>query len=255
MLEVSALVCRGIPEKNDDRVLVNGCLVVDGTHHTRISEDQLFAALCDGVGGRSCGFKAAETALLALAQTQSEGMPADAREMQKRIYGANAELMSVKSAIPKYEQMLTTLAGVCVDRQRFYVFHLGDSRVYRLRHQYLTQMTKDHSLVQDMVDLGEITREEATHHPKKNVITRCLGDPTHCIPTVKCYEDDLVNGDIFLICSDGLSDVLTNERIIRILQRHREAATLEEAAAALVQSALNGGSGDNISVILIRKEG
>ena len=253
MLEISAFVCKGIPETNDDRVLVNGCLVTSGAFHTRTEGDQLLAALCDGVGGRACGYKAAETALLSLAQSAAEKL--EPRELQKRIYTANAELMSLKSAVPKYEQMLTTLAGVYVDEKKFCVFHLGDSRVYRLRHQYLTQLTKDHSLVQDMVDLGEISREEAANHPQKNIITRCLGDPEHCVPTVRAYEDDLISGDIFLICSDGLSDVLPNERILRVLQRSRDDATLEAAAAGLVQSALNYGSGDNISVILIRKEG
>lgn len=252
MLEVSAKVYKGIPETNDDRVLVNGCLVTLGQYHMKTEESRLLAALCDGVGGRACGYKAAETALLSLAQSAGDQM--DAKELQKRIYMANAELMSVKS-IPKYAEMLTTLAGVYVDGQTFCVFHLGDSRVYRLRHQYLTQLTKDHSLVQDMIDLGEITREEAQNHPKKNIITRCLGEPSRCTPAVRCYEDDLVSGDIFLICSDGVSDVLTNDRIVRVLQRHREDATLEAAADALVQSAVNNGSGDNISLILIRKEG
>lgn len=253
MLEVSTYVYKGIPDVNDDRVLVDGCLINIGAYHLRSHGDPLLTALCDGVGGRVGGFKAAETVLLSLAQNAGKKM--DPREIQKQIYTANAELMSLKAGVPKYAQILTTLAGIYVDDRKFCVFHLGDSRVYRLRHQYLTQLTKDHSLVQDMVDLGEITKEEALTHPQKNIITRCLGDPEHCIPAVKCYEDDMISGDIFLICSDGISDVLTNDRIVRVLQRHRADETLEDAAYNLVQSAINNGSGDNISVILIRKEG
>ena len=123
--------------------------------------------------------------------------------------------------------------------------HAGDSRIYRLRKNILRRMTKDHSYVENLISEGKITRKEAIKHPDKNMVTKALGD-SHLVEQDVMYKNFL-KGDTILICSDGLTNMVPEEDIKRILQE------TDEPAKALIRAANNNGGMDNITVIVIRK--
>ncbi|GFP40334.1 PP2C family protein-serine/threonine phosphatase, partial [Candidatus Hakubella thermalkaliphila] len=133
----------------------------------------------------------------------------------------------------------------------FYTYHAGDSRLYRLRHSGLKQLTKDHSLVQSLIELGQITIEESYAHPQKNVITNCLGGGnSNCEPEV-AHNYTAFEGDIFLLCSDGLSDIVDADKIEEILNSER---MLREKVNFLIDAANEAGGKDNITAVLIKVE-
>ncbi len=138
----------------------------------------------------------------------------------------------------------TTVAGLHLSDQPL-IFYVGDSRVYLYRDRTLTRLTHDHSLVQEMVDAGEITAEEAHTHPRRNIITRAIG--TYGPPAVDFVEADLRPGDFVFLCSDGLSDELSDMEMTQIM---RDAIDMNDAVNQLVSEALSAGGRDNISVVL-----
>lgn len=142
----------------------------------------------------------------------------------------------------------STVAGVVIGSQPF-AFHVGDSRVYRWRGTELHLMTRDHSLVQMMVDDGLLTAEEAHFHPRRNIITRAIG--TYDTPVVEFTPLELVDGDLLLICSDGLSDELTKKELNDQLIVHA-GGKVENLVADLTKCALDAGGHDNISVIALQ---
>ncbi len=149
---------------------------------------------------------------------------------------------------------MTTIAGIWADADHFYVYNAGDSRVYRLRHRYLMQLSRDHSLVQDLVELGELTPEEAKHHERKNVITKCLGYEDVCNPRLVDLDADFAPGDLLMLCSDGIYDDLEDTEIRDILRNHKNDEQLDACCEELYQTAIARGSKDNLSVIVVRKE-
>jgi serine/threonine protein phosphatase PrpC len=138
----------------------------------------------------------------------------------------------------------TTVAGLLIDDAGFTAFWIGDSRVYRLRDGTLEQITRDHSLVQEMVDSGVLTPDQAVHHPNANIITRAIGIDVWTRPAM--VSGEVLAGDTFLICSDGLSGMVGAEEIARLL-----AAAPAPAMDALIAAALDGGGTDNVTVIVI----
>ena len=144
--------------------------------------------------------------------------------------------------------MGTTLVAAAFYDDRMTVAHVGDSRMYRLRDGRLEQVTRDHSLLQELIDKGFYTPEEARQSLNKNLVTRAMGIEMSVVPD---FQEEMVKpGDIYLLCSDGLSDLVDDSEIARTLQKYSE--NLEEAAMALVQRANDNGGKDNISVILAR---
>ena len=150
-------------------------------------------------------------------------------------------------------RFFTTIAGLYADEEHLFVCNAGDSRVYRLRYEYLMRLSKDHSWVQEKIDSGEITPEEAFYHKRKNVITNCIGNTKKVNPRVVDLSDDMQERDLFLICSDGISDALKDEEIRDILVQYRNSDKLKECCQKLRDIAIAHGSEDNISAILIRK--
>jgi protein phosphatase len=143
--------------------------------------------------------------------------------------------------------MGTTVVAAAFYDQRLTIAHVGDSRLYRLRESRLEQVTTDHSLLQELIDKGFYTPEEAKQSLNKNLVTRAMGIEMGVSPDVQ--EDVVKAGDVYLLCSDGLSDLVDDEEIHAILVDHEG---LEEAAQRLVQRANEKGGKDNISVILAR---
>jgi protein phosphatase len=143
--------------------------------------------------------------------------------------------------------MGTTLVGLLVEERRVWAFNVGDSRCYRLRNRHLQQITLDHSLVEEQVRLGKMTRSEALRSPLRNVITRALGTQSRVTPDI--FELEAEPGDLFLLCSDGLTRELTDPLIESLLTID---LPLETLCARLVEAAKKAGGHDNITAILVR---
>lgn len=140
--------------------------------------------------------------------------------------------------------MGTTLDVCLIYNSRIYIGHVGDSRVYRIRKEFMRRLTKDHSYVQTLVDDGTITKEEACSHPKKNMLTKALG----CVETVEpdVYTKTFIKDDIILMCSDGLTNMIREENIYEIIKQDKE-----NAIENLVKQANDNGGLDNITVVII----
>ena len=140
--------------------------------------------------------------------------------------------------------MGTTLDVCLIYNSRIYIGHVGDSRVYRIRKEFMRRLTKDHSYVQTLVDDGTITKEEAYSHPKKNMLTKALG----CVQTVEpdVYTKTFIKDDIILMCSDGLTNMIREEEISKIIKQDKE-----KAIENLVKQANDNGGLDNITVVII----
>ena len=220
-----------------------------------------FAILADGMGGYNAGEVASgmTTALLggALAKSFAEREPfrveADGRSwahvvLEAEIARTNGAIYQAAQSQPQYAGMGTTLVTAVFHDNSVTVAHIGDSRLYRLRGEAFGPVTRDHSLLQEQIDGGIITAEQARHSQNKNLVTRALGIDPAVEPEIRDY--DVQPGDIYLLCSDGLNDMVEDEEIAMTLQAL--AVNLELCAMQLVQMANDNGGRDNVSVILVR---
>jgi protein phosphatase len=163
---------------------------------------------------------------------------------------ANLAIYSLSQQNPQLSGMGTTLVGLAVDASRVLVFNVGDSRCYRLHERHLEQISLDHSLVEEQVRMGRMTQAEARRSTLRNVITRALG--TQSSVETDIFELKAIPGDIFLLCSDGLTGEVTDAGIESILASN---GSLEELCAGLVKAANQAGGHDNITCLLVRAEG
>lgn len=252
MFTYAAVSGVGVHEpRNDDRVLIGTQVISAGSCGGRTENSYMTAAVCDGVGGMLQGFRAAEIAAEVFGQLNCSGKSLP--DIKAAAEEANQRLRTLQQEENLHNGLRTTVAGLYADGERLFVFNAGDSRVYRLRYKYLTQLSKDHSLVQDLIDLGEISQEEARTHPRKNIISKCLGHEETVHARVVDMSGDLMANDVFFICSDGISDVLSDEEIRDTLFRHRTDENLEQCCKELYKVAVDNGSLDNMSAVLIRK--
>jgi serine/threonine protein phosphatase PrpC len=218
--------------------------------------------LADGMGGYNAGEVASEIAVLTLVAELKEsmlelapgqtdtatGMQAESQLLVNAVAKANESIYSVSQSQPQCAGMGTTLVAGLFTNNKLLVGHIGDSRMYRLRGEVLEQITEDHSLLNEQIKSGLITPEQAKYSNNKNLVTRALGiDPE---VELELHEHDVEVGDIYLLCSDGLSDLVEDEEIQLTLTSL--SANLELAANQLVQMANDNGGKDNISVILAR---
>jgi len=220
------------------------------------------AVLADGMGGYNAGEVASgiagalisketrETVLrIPPYETDSEtGDMMAARILRTVIAKANASIYQAANSQPQYAGMGTTLVAALLCDDRICVAHIGDSRLYRLRDGGLEQLTRDHSLLQEQIDSGMITKEMARRSQNKNLVTRAVGIEPDVEADVSTF--DVSEGDMFLLCSDGLNDMVEDEDIHLTLTSL--SSNLSLAATQLVQMANDNGGRDNISVILIR---
>jgi protein phosphatase len=220
------------------------------------------AVLADGMGGYNAGEVAsgiavavvsAETkrALAGLrphATDSATGQTEAERVAREHSAKANTSIFEAARSQPQYSGMGTTLVVALFFDNRVCVAHVGDSRLYRLRGESFEQITRDHSLLQEQIDSGMITREAAKLSQNKNLVTRALGIDAEVDTEVHVYESQ--PGDTYLLCSDGLSDMVGDEDMQLTLTSLQ--ANLQLAAEQLVQQANDNGGRDNISVILVR---
>jgi protein phosphatase len=221
-----------------------------------------FVILADGMGGYNAGEVASgiATAILSTSLKQilenaelgriepESGETLAVRILREQIAGANASIYQAAKSQPQYAGMGTTLViGLFYDGH-LSVAHLGDSRLYRLRQDEFKQITRDHSLLQEQIDSGMITEEMARFSQNRNLVTRALGIDPEVEPEIHTYEAEVA--DIYLLCSDGLSDMVDDDEIELTLSSLQ--ANLPLASQQLVQMANDNGGRDNVSVILVR---
>jgi PPM family protein phosphatase len=204
-----------------------------------VVEPPLFA-VADGMGGAQAGEIAARIAASVLRESSGEEAVVELiKEANRRVYEAATD-DEARSG------MGTTITAALVEDGTVQIGHVGDSRAYRIRDGRLEQLTEDHSLVAELVRSGKLTPEEADVHPQRSVITRTVGtDPDVDVDT---FSVDARPGDVFMLCSDGLTTMVADESIREIVERHR--ANLDKAVRALVDAANEGGGEDNITIVL-----
>ena len=232
---------------NEDAILVNPRLGL--------------ALLADGMGGYNAGEVASAMAITllgdelakALDGTRTEARPLDGSFwaqpiLEREIASANSAIYEEAQNQPQYAGMGTTLVAALFHDDRVTVAHVGDSRLYRLRDGDFQQLTRDHTLLQEQLDSGVISTEEARHSNHRNLLTRALGvDP---VVEAEIHEHDVKRGDLYLICSDGLHDMVGELDMVRVLAS--EQASVGSCADRLIAMANDNGGHDNVSVILVR---
>jgi PPM family protein phosphatase len=211
--------------------------------------------VCDGMGGHSGGEIASQKAVECILEycTKSRGENA-VQMIHEAIKFANSQVYGFAVSYPEYKGMGTTCVVVYIMHGgKIFYGHVGDSRLYRFNsREGLKPITKDHSYVQYLVDIGEIQESEMESHPSKNQILRALGIDETVKPEV-CQEPVTPSaGDSFLICTDGLNGMVSGEVISRILESKNTKDNLEETCSSLIQAALDAGGKDNVTVGLIR---
>jgi len=215
------------------------------------------AVLADGMGGYNAGEVASGIAVAMISAELKKALAARHGEvdtaMAERLVGeeavrANSAIFQAAQNQSQYAGMGTTLVIALWHDDTLVVGHVGDSRLYRFRGGRLEQVTRDHSLLQEQIDSGLITKEQARHSQNKNLVTRAVGiDPD---VDVEIHNYPVQSGDIYLLCSDGLNDMVTDEDMELTLASLQ--ANLPLAAEQLVQQANDNGGRDNVSVILVK---
>lgn len=209
--------------------------------------------VADGMGGHAAGEVASRLATEALVELAGRGS-LEVSDVVAQVGEANRRILESAARHPEQYGMGTTITGVAVVQvgglPHWAVFNVGDSRVYRSVDGELSQVTADHSEVWELVERGLITPEQAAHHPARNIVTRSLGrEPMASVDT---WVFPPYPGEVFVICSDGLSNELTRERMEEILADHPHA---DAAAQALVRAAVEAGGRDNVTAIVVQSPG
>ena len=209
---------------------------------------QLFA-VADGMGGHAGGDVASAIALKRIIETDQQfASPQDAQyALQSALLAANAQMAETVFEHPELTGMGTTVSAILRSNGHIVIAHIGDSRIYLFRDGELKQITADHTFVQRLVDSGRITAEEAAVHPRRSVLMRVLGD-VDSSPEIDTTVLETKPGDRWLLCSDGLSSYVTDERIHAALETNPVA---KDAADRLVKESLDQGAPDNVTVVVV----
>lgn len=216
-----------------------------------VDADLGFCTVADGMGGAAAGEIASsifvETAAEIFSRTASFSDEIRTELVQKAFVLANQRILDHIGNNPHHRGMGCTAELLVVTDQGFVLGHMGDSRTYRMRQTQLKQLTKDHSLVQDQLDQGLITPEQAANHIQRNVILRAVGTTQN--PSLDLIRGRIQTGDVFLLCSDGLTDMVSDDAIGKVLRHYPE---IHEAADILIDLAKHAGGKDNITAVLLK---
>ena len=224
-----------------------------------VDEANALAVLADGMGGYNAGEVASNMATTFiqaelgrwLAETAHRATDVEVRRaMDICVDNANRAIFNAANANPQYAGMGTTLVVAVFRDGQLRLGHVGDSRAYRWRGGQLAQITRDHSLLQEQIDAGLITPEQAAFSANKNLVTRAVGVEDTVLLETHLHE--IQPGDVYLMCSDGLSDMLDDAMMARLLQMND---SLSDAGQALIDAANDAGGKDNIALILVRVAG
>ncbi len=247
-----------VRRSNEDHVLLDHSVfnrgnerLVAGAGDDSLERSGLLLAVADGIGGEAGGAIASRLALATLESRfhgaeRLGGTPhALIDALRSAADRANSAVLEAAQSEPRLARMGCTLTGVCLLTDGYLVFNSGDSRVYRFRQGSLECLTRDDSMASLVVEAGAMTAEEAARSPIGHTLTNCLGSRDF---RLKIREETPRPGDLMLACSDGLYDMVSDQRIGEILSRE---ASLEQLAEALVEEALANGGNDNVSVIVL----
>jgi len=222
----------------------------DTGRQRRANEDSLLArsplfVVADGMGGAQAGEVASKIAI----ESFQSGLPDQSQpehELAALAQAANARIHELSHSNAEQAGMGTTLTAVYVGAQEVAIAHVGDSRAYCLRDGELARLTDDHSLVDELMRQGRLTPEEAVEHPQRSVITRALGPEGTVEVDTRSFAARA--GDVYLLCSDGLTTMLSEVEILALLLGHQR---LSDAGEALIAAANDAGGRDNITVVLV----
>ncbi len=227
--------------------------LTDTGRQRRANEDAFLAraplfAVADGMGGAQAGEVASATAIEVLSGGLGEGESVEQR-LSASVRQANSQIHALSVADDERAGMGTTVTAAYVGENNVTLVHVGDSRCYRWRDGALERLTDDHSLVEEMVRQGQLTEEQALDHPQRSIITRALGPESVVEPDAQTVGAR--DGDLLLLCSDGLSTMISDEQIAAILARDEP---LKATTRGLIAAANEAGGRDNITVVLMRLE-
>ena len=201
--------------------------------------------VADGMGGHLAGEVASAMAIDAIQRMAKRHHAASVAVLKEAVCAAHEAIFARAKENKNCSGMGTTVSAMWRGGHYMYIAHVGDSRIYRMRHGELEQITQDHSLVEELVRARIITKEEAKHHPRRNIITRALGTQGDNAPDL--LAADTQKGDLWLLCTDGLSSMVCDEDIQRVLALRE---SLDTKADMLMKMALAAGGRDNVTLIL-----
>ena len=227
----------------------------DALDYGGLGQDAAYAVVCDGMGGANGGNIASEIAVGVIGARIRDAFSAEESSamrggswaehmLESAMAAANIGVFDRAMQQPELSGMGTTVVAALVCGRTAYISHVGDSRLYLLRGETLQPVTRDHSVVQEMIESGQITEEQAKSHPRRHFITRALGVTD--IESGEYDELELQPGDRLLLCTDGLINTVEPDGI-----RQRMRLPVEQAVAELIQAALDGGGTDNVTVVLM----
>lgn len=217
------------------------------------SDEVVWSVVCDGMGGAAGGNIASALAVKVISDKINASYRNQMRDssiknmLDSALTAANIEVFDFAEAQPDLRGMGTTVVCAIVRDNQAYIVHAGDSRAYVINNGNIRQITTDHSMVQDLLLRGKITPEEAEHHPNKNIITRAVG--VNKAIEIDFEQIDLEDDDTLLICTDGLSNYVSNDEMLELMSDGKHYAFADR----LVKKANDNGGGDNITVVVISK--
>ena len=209
-------------------------------------EGESFCAIADGMGGHNAGEVASALAVQVFAEKMRACPAITGPAMHHAVEAANEAVHEESMRVAERSGMGTTFTALAQSGSNVHLAHVGDSRAYLIRHGAVMRVTIDHTLVEEMVLKGLITPREAKHHPKRNYITRALGTADHV--EVDLIQIERMPGDVFFLCTDGLSNYVEEKKILEIAQSD---ASWEEKVSTAVDMALAGGGSDNITAMFV----
>lgn len=217
------------------------------------SDEVVWSVVCDGMGGAAGGNIASALAVKVISDKINASYREKMRDtsihnmLDSALTAANIEVYDFAEAKPELRGMGTTVVCAIVRDNQAFIAHAGDSRAYIANNGSIRQLTTDHSMVQDLLSRGKITSEEAEHHPNKNIITRAVGVDKNI--DIDFAQVDLSDDDVLLLCTDGLSNYVSNDEMVEIMSDGKHYAFADR----LVTQANKNGGGDNITVVIISK--
>ncbi len=220
----------------------------------KVGENTGYAIVCDGMGGEKAGDIASSTACQMIEKffhrdiTEQMSEAAAKAVIFSAISAANAKVYSMSKENPDYHGMGTTLVLAVIIEEQMHIVNIGDSRIYMVEKKAVKQLTRDHTLVQNLIDRGEISEEEAVNHPKKHYITRAIGVGDTLDIDYQMYE--LKKESVVLLCTDGLSNYLRLEQLPELLKSCIRKNSIQE----LIDYANNQGGSDNITAVMLYRK-
>ncbi|SDL75507.1 Stp1/IreP family PP2C-type Ser/Thr phosphatase [Sediminibacillus halophilus] len=223
----------------------------DAGGYFKNADDQVLAVIADGMGGHKAGDVASQMATSLLSDIWRETAELTSPEtaeswLTDTLMRVNQSILDYSRSHEECEGMGTTIVSVICSKDFITIAHVGDSRCYLINEQGFKQITEDHSLVNELVRSGQISKDDAEHHPRKNVLLKALGTEENIQADIQSIGWD--KGDKLLLCSDGLTNKLSDEEIEEVLS---SSVTLQDSARQLIDMANERGGEDNISVVLV----